>query len=392
MGAPYDNIPGVDSSDLFHPDIRLAMRNSPEFTGITPDAELPDRFKANTPLISDWDLATETGFYKSYNNLNAPATGTKWFIGWVEAHISVSSDKYITQTVHELVGDSSADTKVWRRSCENNVWGAWYKLQWSQVEQDARYKFPITELGTEDLNTILTSGDYSQQQNADATTAPNYPAGVAGFLQVRAFGSFVYQMYYTYQPDARFFWRAKYTTTWSAWKGGLSNVDNTSDVNKPVSTAQAAENAKLAKGLVYKSLVTGSSGSVTDAIINNIATFTFKANRNYRIVWDFSYFSTGNADSLFYCSINTAPTADAAANLANLTTIDGRTKGLITSYALGSTQHTGPINVLYNPGASDVTTQIKFRVVRVLGDDGLYVVANNNERAQYLIYDEGTAV
>ena len=241
MGAPYDNIPGVDSSNLFHPDIRQALRESPEFAAEITDERLPDRLQSNAITVTDWNSATSNGWYKSSVGLNAPIVGgTKWFIGWVEAHISITNNYYITQTVHQFTGDTSADTQLWRRTCEGDVWGDWYKLQWSQAEQDARYKFPITELTTEDLNNLVTSGDFSQQQNAEATAGTNYPANVAGFLQVRAFGSFVYQTYLTYQPDARFFWRAKYTTTWSAWKGGLSNVDNTSDINKPVSTAQKA--------------------------------------------------------------------------------------------------------------------------------------------------------
>ncbi len=190
--------------------------------------------------------------------------------------------------------------------------------------------------------------------------------------------------------------------TWQALTKGavlLGNVDNTSDANKPISTAQAtknaaldAEDAKLAKGIVYRQQVATTSGSIVDAICSNIPSFTFKANRHYRIIWDFSYYATGNSDSLFFCCIYLAPTEDAAASLANLTALDGRTKGLLTSYSLGSTQHTGPVTAHYSPGASDVTTQIKFRPVRVLGDDGIYIVGNGNERAMYTIEDLGTTV
>lgn len=390
MPAPYDNIPGIDSTDNFHPDIRTALLASSEFNALK---QFVGRLGATALNITDWDSAITNGwYYGATTAANSPAPG-EYCIGEV-----IATPTYVTQTVFEYANDTSSDTKVWRRGSVSGAWTAWYRVRMSEIELDARYKFPIVELAQEDLNTITTSGDYSQSQNADAVAAPNYPATVAGFLQVRAFTNFVYQTYMTYQPDARFFWRTKYLTTWSAWKTvdkttiGLGNADNTSDVNKPVSTAQAAENAKLAKGLVYKSMVTGSSGSITDAIVNNIATFTFKANRNYRIVWDFSYYATGNSDSLFYCYIGTTPTADAAANLANFTTLDGRTKGLLTAYALGSTQHTGPVTVHYNPGATDLTHQIKFRVTRVVGDDGMFVVANSNERAQYLIYDDGNTV
>lgn len=145
-------------------------------------------------------------------------------------------------------------------------------------------------------------------------------------------------------------------------------------------------------GLLYRALVPTSTGTVTNAIINNIPSFTFKANRNYRIVWDFSYYASGNSDSLFWCSIQRASTADAASAITGLTPIAGRTKGLITTYALQSTQYTGPLTAYYSPGAADVTTQIKFRVEQVLGDDGLIVIGNANENATYLIYDDGAQI
>lgn len=173
----------------------------------------------------------------------------------------------------------------------------------------------------------------------------------------------------------------------------LSNVTNTSDADKPVSTAQLAADDKLAKGLVYRDLVGTTSGSVVHAVVNNIPTFTFKANRNYRIVWDFSYYATGNADSLFYCSVGRAAVGASASLLTGITTLSGRTRAVNTdAFALASTQYTGAIHVLYNPGAADVTTQLKFVAQRALGDDGIIVVGNANEKAHYLIYDDGMQI
>jgi hypothetical protein len=154
----------------------------------------------------------------------------------------------------------------------------------------------------------------------------------------------------------------------------------------------AIDSNKHAHGLVYQNLVTTSTGTVIDAIINNIASFTFRAGRRYRIEWDFSYHGTGNSDSLFYCSINSAAVIDPAAQLTGLTTLCGRTKGLITSYALGSHQHTGPIIAPYSPGGADTTLQIKFRAQRVTGDDGIILIGNGNEHVRYEIYDVGAQI
>jgi hypothetical protein len=147
----------------------------------------------------------------------------------------------------------------------------------------------------------------------------------------------------------------------------------------------------LPKGLLFQVHVATSTGTVVGpAVVNNIPTFTFKANRKYRIVWDFSYYHTGNADSLFYCQISFAPTADTAASTSNLTSTDGRTK-FIQTFAGASTGSTGPITKYHQTGGADQTTQIKFLCSRVYGDDGIIVVGNANERVVYSIYDDGLA-
>jgi hypothetical protein len=149
---------------------------------------------------------------------------------------------------------------------------------------------------------------------------------------------------------------------------------------------------KVAKGLVFESKVATNSGNVTDAIINNIASFTFKAGRRYRIEWDYSYIHSGNGDSYFYMVIGSCATSDAAALLTGITTLEGRTKGAITAYGLGTAQHTGPVVANYAPGASDQTLQIKFRALRVNGDDGITIVGNAGEPAKYCIYDDGKQI
>lgn len=174
MGAPYDNIPGVDSGNLFHPDIRVAMAAYPE-------------------LIAAFAAKAHT---HSYDDIT------------------------------------------------------------------------MTELVTEDLDTVTAVGDYKQSHNADTITALNYPFQLAGYLQVRGWPSFIFQ-YYTAYNGNRFAWRTKYSAgAWTTWQEnqplitagttaqyyrgdktwqtlnsaavGLGSVNNTSDASKPVSTAQAA--------------------------------------------------------------------------------------------------------------------------------------------------------
>jgi hypothetical protein len=63
-----------------------------------------------------------------------------WWLGQVEIH----NGAWVTQTIYRFTADDSTNTHLWRRSSFDNGaggigWGAWYKLQWSQAEQDARY-------------------------------------------------------------------------------------------------------------------------------------------------------------------------------------------------------------------------------------------------------------
>lgn len=104
------------------------------------------------------------------------------------------------------------------------------------------------ELGVVDLNTYTTAGDFSQSQNADAVSGTNYPVAVAGLLEVRVFSTFIFQTYTGYQVSNRKFWRAKYSTNWSAWQEMADAADvalkldaaQSGTSHNPVTSASAA--------------------------------------------------------------------------------------------------------------------------------------------------------
>lgn len=147
----------------------------------------------------------------------------------------------------------------------------------------------------------------------------------------------------------------------------------------------------LPKGLVYSNKVTTSTGQMGagPTVVFNVASFTFQANRNYRIVWDTSHYMTDTA-SEFYMSINTCSTADAAAATTGLTALGGRTKGAYVGSSI--TQSHGPITAYYKP-TSTTTVQLKFVTQRVVGSGNMVVVGNGTgEPVNYVIYDEGAAI
>lgn len=86
--------------------------------------------------------------------------------------------------------------------------------------QDAKQVTAATPLNTSDLNTITTDGNYVQTASANATSARNYPQGLAGLLVVSSYSSFVFQTYTTYNSSTgnRQYYRGKYGTAWSTWR------------------------------------------------------------------------------------------------------------------------------------------------------------------------------
>ena len=86
--------------------------------------------------------------------------------------------------------------------------------------QDAKQVTAATALTTADLDTIVTDGNYVQTSSANATSARNYPQGLAGLLVVSSYSTFVFQTYTTYNSSSgnRQYYRGKYGTAWSAWR------------------------------------------------------------------------------------------------------------------------------------------------------------------------------
>lgn len=148
----------------------------------------------------------------------------------------------------------------------------------------------------------------------------------------------------------------------------------------------AIQDNNKAKGLVYMHESSSNSGPHTDGIVSNIASFTFKGGRKYRIVWDASHI-LGDSTTFFYMNINTCLVTDSPTIITGLTGLGGR-----TIHRQNTTGHyTGPITAYFNPG-SDTTVQVKFRATRVGGAATMTVVGNSGEKAVYAIYDDGDQI
>lgn len=103
--------------------------------GTLADERLPDRIRKHSATVTDWNNATESGFYQSGPGAsNSPFDG--YWVGRVEAH----SSQWVTQTIHNFTDNQQADTRTMRRERNDGTWGAWYSLRISEAEQSTIYR------------------------------------------------------------------------------------------------------------------------------------------------------------------------------------------------------------------------------------------------------------
>jgi hypothetical protein len=155
-------------------------------SGTLANARLPARLQAAAQTITDWDNALENGWFQGNQAANAPENVLTWWLGYVEVH----NPLWVTQTVHRFTADAPTNTQIWRRSSADSagatghslqgtrtrVWGAWYKLQLSQTEQDARYS-----LGTH-THTAATTTVAGFMSSADKTKLDGVATGANAYV------------------------------------------------------------------------------------------------------------------------------------------------------------------------------------------------------------------
>lgn len=98
------------------------------------------------------------------------------------------------------------------------VWDGW---QWVEAWNSESGQ-PVTRLGTENLDTVTRTGTYIQRVSNNATTARNYPVGLAGYLEVihdQPSGAALYIMQRYTEYRSRSIWvRTHYNGTWYEWE------------------------------------------------------------------------------------------------------------------------------------------------------------------------------
>lgn len=127
------------------------------------------------------------------------------------------------------------------------------------------------------------------------------------------------------------------------------------------------------------------SGITTLVVVDTWATFTFRANRRYRLVWtgEMQVTATGTTVAL---GIQTCATTDADALTTGLTLLQRR------RFTPGQTAQPEPFHVeFFKNYFTDTTVKMKFTAERLAGSGSTTIKGSSAEPAQWIIEDIGRA-
>lgn len=167
-----------------------------------------------------------------------------------------------------------------------------------------------------------------------------------------------------------------------AWTNG-ANASTSTASSTSTALAQQSDVDKMPKGRMWLNRGTTNTGSFSAVVVvSAVASYTFKAGRKYRIVWDTDWLpSTGNVAAAFI--IGTCATTDALASTAvtQLAIRDAQAP-------VGNISAPAKVEAYYEP-STDQTVQVKF-LAQTDGTGGTMVVQGNRSGGTvYAIYDEG---
>ncbi len=127
-----------------------------------------------------------------------------------------------------------------------------------------------------------------------------------------------------------------------------------------------------------------SSAITTLTVVFAIPTFTFKANRKYKITFIGNGYTSDNT-STFLIAVQTCLVSDPLAQTTGLSQVRPRAIKLDTALEGRSFDFTAP-NVTFG---SDTTLQIKFTAQRLSGGGGITITGNNTDPCEMVIEDLG---
>lgn len=137
-------------------------------------------------------------------------------------------------------------------------------------------------------------------------------------------------------------------------------------------------------GIIAQKKNTVNSGEIAgNTVIQNIKDLSFKAGRNYKVMWEFEYSGT-TAGNYADFSIHTAVNTDADTATTGLTKRGGASLKINDA----NTGHGGRASATFSL-AADAVLQVKFTAFIWIGSGTLKVAASVNNPVVYTVTDEG---
>lgn len=159
---------------------------------------------------------------------------------------------------------------------------------------------------------------------------------------------------------------------------GLANVDNTSDANKPVSTAQAAADNLLAKGQIDEVHTAGTtSGIAATTVVADLVAASLVAGRKYRLIYKFTS-ASGSANEAMGINLVKSVTADTTT--AGTSVEDSATLWTAPIAASGSYHQ---MTWCWEATATE-TVNLKVTLVRAVGSSGIDISGR-----RLFLFDDG---
>jgi hypothetical protein len=128
-----DNMVEGSDTKILTADERTKLSNIEASADVTDNTNVEaalasERLGTVAKSITDWDDATENGFYYGNNAANSPTSAD--YMGLVLAHDA----DWIVQEVTLFTSTASANTESYRREKDDGTWTSWYRIYKSATE------------------------------------------------------------------------------------------------------------------------------------------------------------------------------------------------------------------------------------------------------------------
>lgn len=177
------------------------------------DADLLDGFNLDSANVPSTVAKRDGNGDISARLFRSEYATTNSDIGYIMTQIDLGSNNYLRPTLPSQFRTSVTDAYYLGISAKAN------DANTIDGYDSSRMLIQKADIeGSVDLDSIVITGLYHQNTNANAGYGTNYPYSSAGMLEVIEDGNMVYQKYTAYGSPNNVYIRVKYNTIWTPWR------------------------------------------------------------------------------------------------------------------------------------------------------------------------------